>query len=46
MIAVFGGMKIDKALTGVEFPLFTIIFSVLGVALSIYYAIKDFTHFK
>ncbi|MFW6095577.1 MAG: AtpZ/AtpI family protein [Bacteroidota bacterium] len=46
MIAVFGGMEIDKMVKGLEFPLFTVLFSLIGVVLSIYYAIKDFARFK
>ena len=42
LIGVFGGLKLDQVVTSIEFPLFTLIFSVAGVALSIYYGIKDF----
>jgi len=38
---VFGGFKLDKYLH-LKFPVFTVSFSVLSVALAIYIAIKDF----
>lgn len=38
---VFGGFKLDKYLN-LKFPVFTVSFSVLSVALAIYIAIKDF----
>ncbi|MBT3210111.1 MAG: AtpZ/AtpI family protein [Bacteroidetes bacterium] len=40
LIGVFGGIKLDEFLS-FEFPLFTLIFTILAVALSIYYTIKD-----
>ena len=45
LIGVFGGIKLDKYLNW-EFPVFTVVFSILSVFLSIYFAIKDFIKFK
>lgn len=42
VIGVVGGMKLDKWITGIGFPLFTMLLSVSGVIIAIYYAIKDF----
>ena len=41
LIGVFGGLKLDKYLAW-KIPIFTVVFSLLSVALAIYYAIKDF----
>jgi F0F1-type ATP synthase assembly protein I len=41
LVTTWGGTKLDK-LTGTEKPVFTIIFSLLGVFAAIYIAIKDF----
>lgn len=41
LIGVFGGFKIDKWLS-LEFPVFTILLSIISVAGAVYYAIKDF----
>jgi F0F1-type ATP synthase assembly protein I len=41
LIGVFGGVKLDEFLN-LSFPVFTLIFSLLSVCFSIYYAIKDF----
>jgi hypothetical protein len=41
LAGVFGGIELDK-ITGIGFPLFTLLLSILGVILAIYYAIKDF----
>ena len=46
LLAVFGGMKLDDWIEGIQFPLFTLLLSVLGVVIAIYHAIKDFIHFK
>lgn len=43
LLAVFGGMKLDGWVGGIDFPLFTLLGAVLGVALGLYYAIRDFT---
>ncbi len=40
LIGVFGGVKLDAYLQ-LKFPIFTVIFSLLSVFLSIYYVIKD-----
>ncbi len=45
LLGVFGGIKADNYF-GMKFPLFTIIFSLLGVILAIYYAVKDLLKFK
>ena len=37
---IFGGYKLDEHLK-LKFPVFTVIFSFLSVALAIYYATKD-----
>ncbi len=41
LIGVFGGWKLDEFFN-FQFPIFTLILTVLSVILSIYYAIKDF----
>ena len=40
-VAVWGGIKLDNLVEN-EKPIFTIIFSLLGVFAAIYVAIKDF----
>jgi len=42
VIGILGGMKLDKWITGIEFPVFTMVLSILGVVFATYYAIKDF----
>jgi len=42
VIGVVGGMKLDKWITSLNFPLFTMLFSILSVISATYYAIKDF----
>ncbi len=44
LVGVFGGIKLDQ-IVNMEFPLFTLILSILSVALAIYYSIKDFIKF-
>lgn len=44
MAGVFGGIKLDQVVS-MEFPLFTLVLSMLSVALAIYYSIKDFLKF-
>jgi hypothetical protein len=39
-LGAFGGVKLDQWLH-LEFPVFTLILSIVAVALSIYFAIKD-----
>ena len=41
VLFAFGGFKLDEWLN-IKFPVFTIILSLAGVGVSIYYAIKDF----
>ncbi len=45
LIGVFGGVKLDEYLK-LEFPIFTVVLSLLSVVLAIYYAIKDFINPK
>lgn len=40
LVGVFGGIQLDKVVP-MEFPLFTVFFTILSVILSMYYAIKD-----
>jgi F0F1-type ATP synthase assembly protein I len=46
LLGVFGGMKLDESVGSIDFPLFTLVFTVLAVFLAIYFAIKDFIRFK
>ncbi|MBN2276042.1 MAG: AtpZ/AtpI family protein [Bacteroidales bacterium] len=41
-LGVFGGIKLDDWLH-MNFPVFTVLLSVIAVVLAIYYFIKDFT---
>jgi hypothetical protein len=41
LIGVFGGIKLDQWLK-FEFPVFTILLSLAGTGMAIYYGIKDF----
>ena len=40
LLGVFGGIKLDEYLE-LNFPVFTLIFTVLAVILAIYYTIRD-----
>lgn len=40
LIGVFGGMKLDDFLS-FEFPVFTLVLTVVAVAFSIYFTIRD-----
>ena len=40
LLGVFGGIKIDEWLN-LQFPVFTLILSILSVILAIFYVIKD-----
>ncbi len=40
LAGVFGGVELDK-LFGLQFPVFTLILSLLSVVLAIYYVTKD-----
>jgi len=42
---VFGGTKLDEKLK-LSFPLFTIVFSLLGVFLALYLVIREFIRKK
>ncbi|MCK4664505.1 MAG: AtpZ/AtpI family protein [Bacteroidales bacterium] len=41
LLSVFGGIKLDEYLSW-DYPVFTAVFSILGVFIAMYYAIKDF----
>jgi F0F1-type ATP synthase assembly protein I len=41
LIGVFGGIELDKLLD-FQFPVFTLVLSILSVVLAIYYVTKDF----
>lgn len=45
LVGVIGGIQLDKVVP-MEFPLFTFLFTILSVILSMYYAIKDFIKMK
>jgi F0F1-type ATP synthase assembly protein I len=40
LVGVFGGIELDK-LIKLEFPVFTVVLSILSVILAIYYVTKD-----
>lgn len=40
LLGVFGGIKLDE-LVKWEFPVFTVVLTILSVVLAIYYVIKD-----
>lgn len=44
-LSVFAGIALDNSLSW-EFPVFKLIFSLLGVVMAVYYSIKDFIHPK
>ncbi len=41
LVGVFGGIKLDQWLH-MKFPVFTVVLSLLGTSMAIYYGIKDF----
>jgi F0F1-type ATP synthase assembly protein I len=41
VVGVFGGIKLDQWLH-MKFPVFTVVLSLLGTSMAIYYGIKDF----
>jgi len=41
LIGVFGGIKLDQWLN-MNFPVFTVVLSLLGTGGAVYYGIKDF----
>jgi F0F1-type ATP synthase assembly protein I len=43
LLGVFGGIKLDELVVW-EFPVFTLVLTLLAVVLSIYYTIKDLIH--
>lgn len=45
LAGVFGGIKLDQIVRW-EFPVFTLVLTILAVFLSMYYAIKDIIKFK
>lgn len=45
LLSVYGGIKLDEWVKSLEFPLFSLLGAIIGVALGIYYAIKDFIKF-
>ena len=40
LVGVFGGIKLDEIVKW-EFPVFTLVLTLLSVILSMYYAVKD-----
>jgi len=42
VVGVLGGMKLDKWITSIEFPVFTMVLSMSSVIYATYFAIKDF----
>lgn len=44
--ATFGGIKLDAYVKSIEFPLFTIVLTLLGVFAAVYLSIKDFINPK
>ena len=44
-VGVFGGYKLDEYFE-MDFPVFTLILSLVAVILAIYYSIKDFIKMK
>jgi len=45
LLFVFGGIKLDKWLK-LEFPVFTVVLSLAGTGLAIYYGVKDLLKLK
>lgn len=45
LIGVFGGIKLDEWLK-LDFPIFTVILSLAGTVMALYYGIKDFLKMK
>jgi len=43
VLFVLGGVKLDSLWEAMEFPLATLVGSVLGVVLALYYSLKDLT---
>ena len=45
LVGVFGGIKLDQIVRW-EFPIFTLVLTILAVFMSMYYAVKDIIKFK
>jgi F0F1-type ATP synthase assembly protein I len=45
LVGVFGGIKLDQ-IVRFEFPVFTVVLTIVSVILSMYYAIKDLLKMK
>ena len=45
LAGVFGGIKLDQVVKW-EFPVFTLVLTILAVVMSIYYAVKDLIRSK
>jgi F0F1-type ATP synthase assembly protein I len=45
LVGVFGGIKLDQVVR-IEFPVFTVVLTIVSVILSMYYAIKDLLKMK
>lgn len=45
LVGVFGGIKLDE-LVKWEFPVFTLVLTLLAVIASMYYAVKDLIRFN
>jgi len=45
LAGVFGGIKLDQ-IVRIEFPVFTVVLTIVSVIFSMYYAIKDLLKMK
>ena len=45
LAGVFGGIKLDQVVR-IEFPVFTVVLTIVSVIFSMYYAIKDLLKMK
>ena len=45
LVGVFGGIKLDQ-IVRIEFPVFTVVLTIVSVIFSMYYAIKDLLKMK
>ena len=45
LVGVFGGIKLDEIVKW-EFPVFTLVLTLVSVVASMYYAVKDLIRFK
>ncbi len=39
--AAFGGIKLDAYITSIEFPVFTLVLTIVGVFAAVYLSIRD-----